>query len=56
MPIHQKSACYAPGLNSSIVIKDQGYCELWPTVSKFADISIKFYPKMAMEFTATVAV
>ena len=34
----------------------EGYPELQLVMSDFADISIDFYPKEAMEFTATAPV
>ena len=35
---------------------DKGYPELQLAISDFADILIDFYPKEAMEFTATAPV
>jgi len=38
------------------VAKGEGYPELQLVVLNFANISIDFYPKKAMEFTATAPV
>jgi len=44
---------YKQRLNSHFVAKDEGYPELQLVILDFADILIDFYPKEAMEFTAT---
>jgi len=38
------------------VAKDEGYPELQLVISDFTDILVNFYPKEAMEFTATAPV
>jgi len=43
-------------LNSRFVAKGEGYPKLQQKLLHFTDISIDFYPKKAMEFTATAPV
>ena len=43
-------------LNSHFVANDEGYPELQLVISDFTNTSIDFYPKEAMEFTATASV
>jgi len=43
-------------LKFSIVIKDYRFLELQLVISYFSGISIDFYPKEAIELTATTAV
>jgi len=43
-------------LNYHFEARDEGYPELKLAISGFADILIDFYPKEAMEFTATAPV
>ena len=47
---------YEQRLNPRFVVKGEGYPELQLIIWDFSDISIDFYPKEAMEFTATAPV
>ena len=47
---------YRQRLNYHFEARDEGYPELKLAISGFADILIDFYPKEAMEFTATAPV
>ena len=47
---------YMRKLNSRFMANGEGHQELQLVMSDFADISIDFYPKEVMEFTATAPV
>ena len=47
---------YRRRFNSHFEAKDEGYPELQLVILDFADILIDFYPKEAMEFTATAPI
>ena len=47
---------YRQRLNSHFLAKDEGYPESHLVILDFADILIDFYPKEAIEFTATAPV
>ena len=47
---------YRRRLKCSITTSDEGYQELQLAISDFKDTSIDFYPKKALNFTATAPV